>query len=185
MTMFDTTSTPTRPIPWTLVDGILTLRLSDSVLSLTEDHPNYERILTYLRQTNFHVVETLVYRQDSFQSLEERLQNFSLKAESDRDLVADMPKAEGSLPMLYVAPQEIIPATGRVSTVIIDPINDREDVLKKLFVLALQTNRDAFAYQSSEEKFSGDLKVSPSGLTFEYHIRGENWVPICQIKFTA
>ena len=173
---------PTRAIPWTLVDGILTLRLNGISMSLTEDHPNFFRILQYLKEHKFRVVESLVYRQETFKTPVELLAEFDPDKESVRELTPDPPKIGGSLPVFFMKRPEITPLSGRVSTVIINSLEDKEGMVQRLYELALQTGKDTFAYQSIEEKFTGDLRVTPSGLVFEYKIKEEDWDPICQIK---
>ena len=88
----------------------------------------------------------------------------------------------GALPFLVLERPELEPVTGRVSNIVLDPINDQEAMILRLWTLALRLNRDTFAYQSLEEKFPGDLKVSPSGMVEEYRAKTSAWEAIFQIS---
>jgi len=180
--MSSLTSSAMRSIPWTLVDGLLTLRLRGSSICITEDHPNHARILDYLKQRKFRVVEALVYRQDTLRSFDQIMESVGSSDTSNRVILADSPKVEGSLPIVYMELPETSVSDARLPTVIIDPIEDREQMMRQLYIRALQTNKDTFAYQSIEEKFPGDIKVSPTGFVFEYCAADKNWSVICQIK---
>ena len=164
-----------KNIPWTRSDEMLTLWLKGSPTYLEVGHPNFERILEYLKAKKFGVVEALIYRQEGSLSLEAQMQKSSPK-EINGDMVLTAP-----LPTFPVAPVVVVPGTGRISTVIIDTLANKAEVVNRLYILMKKAHRDAFAYQSIEEKFPGDLKISTEGVVSEYRLKEENWVPICLV----
>jgi hypothetical protein len=173
--------TALKPIPWTLVDGLLSMRMNGSTINLSEDHPNFDTLVGYLVGRKWRVVEALVYRLEKRETLVEKMSHYDARKDVGNLEVASTRFAEG-LPILTLARPDTEPAVGRIATVILDPIEDQDEVILRLWTLALRVNKDTFAYQSSEEKFPGDLKVTPAGDVFEYRAKEENWVPLLKIQ---
>lgn len=168
------------PIPWTVVDGLLSMRMKGTTVNLTEDHPNFSTLVSSLKERKWRVVEALVYRMEKKESLVDRMAHFDAKKVTN-DTTVVTATIPGSLPTLMLVRPEVLTLAGRIPTVVIDPIENRDAVIERLWNLALTAGRDTFAYQSAEEKFPGDLKVSVAGDVFEFQAKDENWVPLLKI----